>query len=132
MDHILNDRGETVLAVGKPGSVERAQCERPEFLKRLMDYRNEQAAKGSATPKLDEEATVYVAQSLHEQGIVAEDEAISLLSAAGFQKDVEGDVLRQLGLINQDRDRMLQGGMLPVPTGPEIKAPAQSPDMSGH
>ena len=34
-DHILNDRNELVLAVGAPGSIERAKCEHPALIERL-------------------------------------------------------------------------------------------------
>lgn len=34
-NHILNDRNQTVLAVGAPGSVERAKCEHPALIERL-------------------------------------------------------------------------------------------------
>lgn len=35
MSHIYNDRNERVIAVGAPGSVERAKCEWPSLIGRL-------------------------------------------------------------------------------------------------
>jgi len=130
MNHLINDRGETVQAVGSPGSIERAQCERPEFVKELASYNADILAKEkeSKTPgQFDEETTVFAAQRLHERGIIAEDEATALLAAAGFKKEIGAPVLRQLQIITQDQERSLRGATLPVPSGPALK----SPEISG-
>lgn len=130
MNHLINDRGETVQAVGSPGSIERAQCERPEFVKELASYNADILAKekeGKTPGQFDEETTVFAAQRLHERGIIAEDEATALLAAAGFKKEIGAPVLRQLQIITQDQERSLRGATLPVPSGPALK----SPEISG-
>jgi hypothetical protein len=34
-NHVTNDRGENVVAIGAPGSLERVKCERPELINHI-------------------------------------------------------------------------------------------------
>ena len=125
MNYTINDRGEAVPAVGAPGSVGRAKCERPSLLAAIGVVQQEEKDHGH----LPEESHAVVATMLHKAGILSGLEPDSVLTAAGFDPARRKEILGQLDLIRRDSDRRLMGATLPFAREPEGPAPSLSPGV---
>jgi hypothetical protein len=118
MNHVLNDRGETVIAVGAPGSVERARCEYPHLIEDL-DVLRPQELDGDRFRRSD--SSTIIAQTLFDRGILPKVEPFrqpgyssrlecsSVLEAAGFEQNASEEIYHQLGLIHEQHSRELVG-----------------------
>lgn len=82
MNHITNDRGETVIAVGAPASVARVQVERPRLIERLNSIFFQEC--DSPARALDE-----AIEAIRAEGIKSPLETSSLLKASHFGKVAE-------------------------------------------
>lgn len=78
MNYVINDRGQPVIAVGAPGSVERVTVERPELLERLNKLRIQ--AYGSPGHGLD--AAIELIRAV---GVRSEMETSALVQASNYK-----------------------------------------------
>ncbi len=85
MNHVTNDYGQNVIAVGAPGSIQRAKVERPRLIERLNSlYCNAYESPGRA---VDE-----AVQMIRNEGIRSEMETISILQASYYGEEQPGSI----------------------------------------
>ena len=85
MNHTTNDYGQSVIAVGAPGSIERAKVERPRLIERLNGlYFNAYESPGRA---VDE-----AVEMIRAEGITDERETATLLKVSHYGEEQPGSV----------------------------------------
>ena len=87
MNHVVDDRGQVVIAAGAPGSVARVQCEHPALIARLnalrwgsMDYH---------AHAIDE-----AVQLIRDAGVRDEVLTATLLEASDYAAETDGSAMR--------------------------------------
>ena len=86
-NHVQNDRGEWVIAVGAPGSMERVRVERPSLIERLNNLYLQ--SDGCCGRCVDE-----AIEMIRSEGIRSEMETRSLLSVSLYGEEPEGSVAK--------------------------------------
>ena len=85
MNHTTNDYGQTVIAVGAPGSIARAKVERPRLIERLNAlYFSAYDSPGRA---VDE-----AVEAIRAEGITDERETATILKASHYGEEQVGSV----------------------------------------
>lgn len=85
MNYTVNDRGESVIAVGAPGSIERVKCERPQLIEELNKLYSESFdAYGRNVDR--------AIQMIRAAGIFSYLETNSVLTASDYHKEEHGSV----------------------------------------
>ena len=125
MNHIINDRGETVPAVGAPGSIMRVQDEWPEGIKSLKEAREKRERARAENPSFDSRAEseadlVATAEELHRRGIPHGLDATSVLKVVGYDDETARAISGQLRIIIEYQDHELRDSMLALPKGPQV------------
>jgi hypothetical protein len=124
MNHVINDRGETVIAVGAPGSLARARCERPGLIEQLGVMRGSEEIEGKLGAA---DSCVVLATRLHGEGIISPLESSAVLTAAGYAEGSIAEVWKQLAVVNENRD-MAMLSRPSVPAAPSLRVlPELSP-----
>ena len=86
VNHVVNDKGETVIAIGAPGSIERAKVQWPALIEQLNRlYSSAYESYGKAV------AEVY--QMNRDAGVKGRMETDSILLASDYRNESEGSVL---------------------------------------
>jgi len=86
VNHVVNDKGEMVIAIGAPGSIERAKVQWPALIERLNRlYASAYESYGKA---VDE---AY--QMIRDAGVKGRMETDSILLASDYRNESEGSVL---------------------------------------
>lgn len=86
-NHLINDRGETVIAQGAPGSRARVRCECPALLERLRrHYRENRDTYGAGVDR--------AIAMIRKAGIDGEMSTLSLLEEAGYENEGPGTVMQ--------------------------------------
>lgn len=89
MNHLFNDRGQRVIAVGAPGSRERVKCEYPALIEELTALR----ARGKGT-----ESAIRMIRRAGARGML---EYESLLAEAGYTPAEAVSQARSLGALQR-------------------------------
>lgn len=94
VNHITNDKGEDVIAVGAPGSFERIKAEHPKLIERLNYIYWSARADGSPGRRIDE-----AIKEIREAGIEDGRTTNLLLLASDYSLDKERDGLSVFDLV---------------------------------
>ena len=99
MNHVLSDRGESVVACGAPGSLARVQCERPALIEHIGVMRDIEEVEGRLAAS---DSSTLLAALLHNHGVDSPMESSAVMLAGGYSEESAGDVWRQLWLLQQN------------------------------
>jgi hypothetical protein len=101
MNYVINDRGETVIASGAPGSLARARCERPALIEEMGAMRVTEEVEGKFGAP---DSSVVLATRLHGEGLISALDSSAVLTAAGYSEGIIEEVWKQLLVLKQNHD----------------------------
>jgi len=96
MNHVVDDYGNTVIAVGAPGSIERVKVEYPKLIERLTSlYWQAYESPGCAVDEAIE--------MIRAEGVTSELETVSLLKASQYGQEPHGSVTHIVCMLSKTR-----------------------------